>query len=153
MDGGTGGISVDGLKGGIPGGVEVSIPPTIPGGSGPVVLPAIPLGGGEINFTPTISDGGVGPIVIQTIVGSGGIPLTPSFPGGGIGPIVIPTLLPVLSGGNDGFVAGEQTITPLPPPLTRTASQGTLTLPVPSPTIPTDGGANGDNNGFVTPPM
>lgn len=153
MDGGTGGVvPVDGQIGGIPGGVDISFPPIVSGdGVGPVVSPTIPPGGGEINFTPTISGGGVGPIVIPTLIGGGGITLTPSLPGGGVGPIVIPTLSPVSSGGNDGFLAGEQIVPTLPPRSTTTTSLSTLTSSVPSSTVPAGGRGSGDNNGFVTP--
>lgn len=151
VDSGTGGNDVNGLIGDILGGDATSLPPGISGGEvGPVVLPTIPSDGGEIAFTPSISGGGVGPIVIPTLIDGGGITFPPSFAGGEVTPIVIPTPPPVRSGGDDGALAGEQTITPLPPPSTTTKSPSTSTPPILSSTIPAGERTSGDDNGFLT---
>lgn len=154
VDGGTGGVPLDGLIDDILGGAEVSIPPVISGGEiDSLVLPTIPVDGGEMAFTPSISGGGLGPIVIPTIISDNSeITFTPSFPNSEVGPIVIPTLPPVPSGGDDGSVAGGQTITRLPPPSTTTIRPSTSAPPVSSSTIPTSGRASNDNNKLVTTP-
>ena len=160
MDGGIGGVPLDGQTGGIPGipgGGDNSSPSIIPGGEvGPVVIPTIPPAGGAISLTPSISGGGVGPIVIPIITGGGGITVTPTIISDEIGPIVIPTLPPALSGGDDGSLAGSQSVTTLPSlSATRKTSLSTFTPPVSSPTdIPGGGSGAGNNNyGLVTSVM
>lgn len=152
VDGGTGGIDVDGLIGDILGGDASSLPSIIAGGEvGPVVLPTIPSIGGEIAFLPSVSVGGVGPVVIPTLIDDGGITFTPSFPGGEFTPIVVPTPPPVRSGSDDGALPGGQSITPLPPATTTTTKSPVTSTPlILSSTIPTGGRTSGDDNGFVT---